>query len=153
MTGSEGVIVYDCDQQFKRIYSHSCEDKNMKEKYAKGIAIFECTYLCVGMWVGIFIYILTIMYYVLLGNSNGSIRIFGPDEDGQVVFLDRKLIHGAPVTDMSSYKQNLASCDESGCMVFSKLDCGELMIIARSKMFEGLVKYILKNKTNIFLLL
>ncbi|VVC32188.1 WD40/YVTN repeat-like-containing domain,WD40-repeat-containing domain,WD40 repeat [Cinara cedri] len=118
VTSSEGVIIYDCDQQFKRIFFHNCEDKNMKEKYAKGIATFECTYLCVG-------------------NSNGTIRTFGPDEDGQVVFLDRKLIHGAPITDMSAYKQNLVSCDESGCTVLSKLDSGELMIIARSKIFEG----------------
>uniref|UniRef100_A0A2S2R7V1 WD repeat-containing protein 54 n=1 Tax=Sipha flava TaxID=143950 RepID=A0A2S2R7V1_9HEMI len=118
VTCSEGMIVYDCDKHFKRIYSHSCEDKNMKEKYAKGIATFECTYLCVG-------------------NSNGSIRMFGPDEDGQVVFLDRKLIHAAPITDMSSCKQNLLSCDESGCAVISHLDCGELMIIARTKVFPG----------------
>lgn len=118
VTCSEGLIVYDCDQQFKRIYTHNCEDKNMKEKYAKGIATFECTYLCVG-------------------NSNGSIRVFGPDEEGQVVFLDRKLLHGAPITDMSSYKHNLVSCDESGCTVLSQIDCGELMIIARTKVFGG----------------
>lgn len=74
------------------------------------------------------------------GNSNGSIRMFGPDEDGQVVFLDRKLIHGAPITDMSSYKHNLVSCDESGCTVLSKFDCGELMIVARSNIFGGLVE-------------
>lgn len=67
--------------------------------------------------------------------------MFGPDENGQVIFLDRKLIHGAPITDMSSHKQNLVSCDESGCTVLSKFDCGELMIIARSKIFGGLVKY------------
>lgn len=127
VTCSEGLIIYDCDQQFKRIYTHNCEDKNMKEKYAKGIAAFECTYLCVG-------------------NSNGSIRVFGPDEDGQVVFLDRKLFHGAPITDMSSYKHNLVSCDESGCTVLSQIDCGELMIIARSKVFGGLV-YIKEHKS------
>lgn len=79
-------------------------------------------------------------YCACIGNSNGSIRVFGPDEDGQVVFLDRKLIHGAPITDMSSCKQNLVSCDESGCAVLSHLDCGELMIIARSKVFPGLVR-------------
>lgn len=67
--------------------------------------------------------------------------MFGPDEEGQVVFLDRKLIHGAPVTDMSSHKQNLVSCDESGCTVLSKLDCGELVIIARSNIFGGLVSF------------
>lgn len=67
--------------------------------------------------------------------------MFGPDEEGQVVFLDRKLIHGAPVTDMSSYKQNLVSCDESGCTVLSKLDCGELVIVARSNIFGGLVSF------------
>lgn len=55
------------------------------------------------------------------------------------MFLDRKLIHGAPITDMSSYKKNLVSCDESGCTVLSKLDCGELVIIARSKVFGGSV--------------
>lgn len=65
--------------------------------------------------------------------------MFGPDEEGQVVFLDRKLLHGAPITDMSSYKQNLVSCDESGCTVLSQIDCGELMIIARTKVFGGLV--------------
>lgn len=84
---------------------------------------------------------LYLISWAFSGNSNGSIRIFGPDEDGQIVFLDRKLIHGAPVTDMSSYKQNLLSCDESGCTVLSKLDSGELMIMARSKMFGGLVKH------------
>lgn len=55
------------------------------------------------------------------------------------------MIHGAPITDMSSYKQNLVSCDESGYTVLSKLDSGELMIIARSKMFGGLVKLSQKN--------
>lgn len=44
-------MIYDCDQQFKCIYSHSCEDKTSKEKYAKGLATFECTYLCVGMGI------------------------------------------------------------------------------------------------------
>lgn len=73
------------------------------------------------------------------GNNNGSIRVFGPDEDGQIMFLDRKLIHGAPITDMASYKQNLVSSDESGCTVLSKLDCGELLIIARSSVFGGFV--------------
>lgn len=56
------------------------------------------------------------------------------------MFLDRKLFHGAPITDMSSYKHNLMSCDESGCTVLSQIDCGELMIIARTKVFGGLVK-------------
>lgn len=69
--------------------------------------------------------------------------MFGPDEDGQVMFLDRKLIHGAPITDMSSYKHNLVSCDESGCAVLSQLDCGELMIVARTKTFGGFVELIL----------
>jgi len=80
---------------------------------------------------------------VNIGNSNGSIRVFGPDENGEVEFLDRKLIHGSPITDMSSKKQNLVSCDESGCAVISKLDCGELIIVARSKVFEGSVKNVI----------
>lgn len=67
--------------------------------------------------------------------------MFGPDEDGQVVFLDRKLLHGAPITDMSTHKHNLVSCDESGCTVLSQIDCGELMIIARTKVFGGLVTF------------
>lgn len=141
---SEGLIIYDCDQQFKRVYSHNCEDKTMKEKYAKGIATFECTYLCVGKLNGS-VSMLTLIQIpynstaivIRSGNSNGTIRVFGPDGDGQVVFLDRKLVHGAPVTDMSSNKQNLVSCDESGCAVLSKLDCGELIILARTKVFDG----------------
>lgn len=145
VTCSEGLIIFNCDQQFKRIYSHNCEDKNVKEKYAKGIATFECTYLCVGKQnCNCSTMIVHKKWCYLcghLGNSNGSIRLFGPDEEGQVVFLDRKLIHGAPVTDMSSYKQNLVSCDESGCTVLSKLDCGELVIVARSNIFGGSVSF------------
>lgn len=80
-----------------------------------------------------------------LGNSNGSIRVFGPDKNGEVEFLDRKLIHGAPVAAISSYKLNLASCDESGCTVLSKFDSGELVILARSKIFGGLVINTLLN--------
>ncbi|XP_050435810.1 WD repeat-containing protein 54-like isoform X2 [Adelges cooleyi] len=118
LTCSEGLIIYNYNDHFKRVYSHSCEDKTTKEKFAKGIATFDCTYLCVG-------------------NSNGSIRVFGPDEQGQIMFIDRKLIHGAPITDMASYKHNLVSCDESGYTVLSKLDCGELVIVARSNGFEG----------------
>lgn len=63
--------------------------------------------------------------------------MFGPDENGQIIFLDRKLIHGAPIADMASHKQTLVSCDESGCTVLSKLDYGELMIIARSNLYGG----------------
>lgn len=138
VTCSGGLIVYDCDKQFERIYSHNCEDKHTREKYAKGIAAIECTYLCVGTcWKKKKLIQDNRFIYTLAGNSNGSIRVFGPDEDGQLVFLDRKLIHGAPITDMSSYKHNLVSCDESGCTVLSILDCGELMIIARSKTFGG----------------
>lgn len=65
------------------------------------------------------------------------------------MFLDRKLIHSAPITDMSSYKHNLVSCDESGCAVLSQLDCGELMIVARTKIFGGLVVHIKLSNFNL----
>lgn len=65
VTCSEGLIIYDCDQKFKRIYTHNCEDKNMKEKYAKGITTFECTYLCVGMLLLVYRSILKIQMFFI----------------------------------------------------------------------------------------
>ncbi|XP_050534207.1 WD repeat-containing protein 54-like isoform X2 [Daktulosphaira vitifoliae] len=118
ITCIEGLIIYNCDENFNCVYTHNCEDKSTKEIFAKGIATLDCTYLCVG-------------------NSNGSIRVFGPDQEGKITFLDRKLLHSMPIADMASLQNNLVSCDESGCCVLSKFENRELVLQARTECFGG----------------
>lgn len=65
--------------------------------------------------------------------------MFGPDQEGKITFLDRKLIHSVSVTDMASLHNNLVSCDESGCCVLTKFENGELVIKGKTECFGGLV--------------
>ncbi|BES96294.1 WD domain, G-beta repeat [Nesidiocoris tenuis] len=108
VAGSVGLQVFDCDSLELR-FSHACKDvPDEREHFARGLAHSPGDYLCVG-------------------NNSGVVRLFGTAEDGSLMFIDRKQLHGSPVADLACNKELLASCDDAGNIVLSLITPEEIV--------------------------
>lgn len=66
--------------------------------------------------------------FAIAGNSAGCIRMFGPpDLEDEISFIDRKHNHIYAITDMSVYRDYLASADEEGFIMIWHLEAEELV--------------------------
>lgn len=67
-------------------------------------------------------------YFLNTGNNAGCIRVFSPpDLEDEINFVDRKHNHNYAISDLSAYKDFLASVDEGGIVILWQLEGEELI--------------------------
>ncbi|BFZ00999.1 hypothetical protein BsWGS_04038 [Bradybaena similaris] len=103
LTTSRGIQIFEPDG-VAMVYWHSLSDSLDKSNYAKGVAGVGEKTLCVG-------------------TETGAILMFDvPPKGSNVILMDTVCKHEAPVSDLTSEKDVLASADDLGTIILWKFN-------------------------------